>query len=206
MHWNVPPDALPGSAMFVLFWTAGLTTALLQLHGIHTLPQLHVIHTFLTLLQSSHTSFTFATTCSCSILTAVPILNASVGQCEKIIPCSLCLTSFFCHQQEKLVPPWLSFRVTKKLMCQSKVPTLAIKLARVILWRGCHGKVYVCRCSWPSSPANCRKNQLKNLLFSFFPQYWRSPHEFKPVWNGCINLIGQGCKRLRTSGKISIPL
>ena len=28
MHWNVPPDALPGSATFVLFWTAGLTTAL----------------------------------------------------------------------------------------------------------------------------------------------------------------------------------
>ena len=26
MHWNVPPDALPGSATFVLFWTAGLTT------------------------------------------------------------------------------------------------------------------------------------------------------------------------------------
>ena len=26
MHWNVPPDALPGSATFVLFWTAGVTT------------------------------------------------------------------------------------------------------------------------------------------------------------------------------------
>ena len=26
MHWNVLSDGLPGSAMFVLFWTAGLTT------------------------------------------------------------------------------------------------------------------------------------------------------------------------------------
>ena len=26
MHWNVPPDALPGSATFNVFWTAGLTT------------------------------------------------------------------------------------------------------------------------------------------------------------------------------------
>ena len=26
MHWNVPLDALHGSAMFVLFWTAGLVT------------------------------------------------------------------------------------------------------------------------------------------------------------------------------------
>ena len=31
MHWNVPPDALPGSATFVLFWTAGLTTVQLLL-------------------------------------------------------------------------------------------------------------------------------------------------------------------------------
>ena len=60
-------------------------------------------------------------------------------------------------------------------------------------------------CDLPALPT-AQKNQLKNLLFSFFPQYWRSPQEFEPVWNGCINLIGQGCERLRTSGKISIPL
>ena len=26
MHWNVPPDALPGSATLVYVWTAGLWT------------------------------------------------------------------------------------------------------------------------------------------------------------------------------------
>ena len=182
MHWNVPPDALSGSAMFVLFWTAGLTTALLQLHRIHTLPRLHaiptllqlhgihslpqlqVIHTFLTLLQSSHTSFTFATTCSCSILTAVPILNASVGQCETIMPCSWCLTSFFCHQEEKLVPPWLSF---KKLMCQSKVPTLAIKLASHSLerlsWQGVRLPVFM-----TFQPCQLQKESAKELTVLFF--------------------------------------
>ena len=56
----------------------------------------------------------------------------------------------------------------------------------------------------PALPT-AEKNQ-QNLLFSLFPQYWRSPQEFKPVWNGCVNSIGQGCKRLHTSEKISIPL
>ena len=33
MHWNVPPDALPGSATLVLFWTAGITTVKGNLHS-----------------------------------------------------------------------------------------------------------------------------------------------------------------------------
>ena len=64
------------------------------------------------------------------------------------------------------------------------------------------------RCTFAGSrdlPAlpTAEKQHLKHLLLSLFPQYWRTPHEFEPVWTVCINSIRQGFSRIR-SGNVSV--
>lgn len=38
--------------------------------------------------------------------------------------------------------------------------------------------------------------QLKQLLFSLFPEFWKNPAEFEPTWLLCFEAIEQKCKRL----------
>lgn len=129
--------------------------------------------------------------------------NVTVGQSGRK-PAQASLPSSAINKK-KLLPPKTVIQNNQSLMCPSKVPTLALKLAKESFF----GEDVMARCTFagtrelPALPTT-EKNHLKHLLLSLFPQYWRSPHEFEPVWNACINSIGQGCNRLRRSGKISI--
>ena len=92
--------------------------------------------------------------------------------------------------RKKLVPP--KFQYNQKLICRSKVP-----LAKESFF----GEEVMARCMLACTrdlPAllTAEKNQLKKILFFLFPQYLRLPQEFNPVWNGCINSIGQHYKHV----------
>ena len=39
--------------------------------------------------------------------------------------------------------------------------------------------------------------ELKKVMFTQFPQYWKNPVEFEPLWKKCLESVQQGCKRLR---------
>ncbi len=89
-----------------------------------------------------------------------------------------------------------------KLRCESKVGTLAVKLAKEAIF----GENVQKRCTvigertFPGLPIS-EVNTLKTVLFRQFPQYWRSKHEFESVWKSCVDSVGQACKRLRSARK-----
>ena len=64
-------------------------------------------------------------------------------------------------------------------MCPSKVPILALKLAK-------ESKEMMARCTaagsreLPPLPTT-ELHHLKHMLLTLFPQYWRSSHKFEPV-------------------------
>ena len=104
---------------------------------------------------------------------------------------------------KKLLPPKTVIQNNPSVMCPSKVPTLALKLAKESFL----GEV-MARCTFAGSRdlqdlPTSEKQHLKHLLLSLFPQYWRTPHEFEPVWTACINSIRQGFSHIR-SGKVSV--
>ena len=85
-----------------------------------------------------------------------------------------------------------------KLRSPSNVGTLAAKLAREAYF----GADVLAKCTvagdrdLPGLPIS-ELQQLKQTLFAQFPDYWRSPHEFEPLWSASTTSIGQLCKRLR---------
>ncbi len=80
----------------------------------------------------------------------------------------------------------------------SRVPTLAQKLAKEAYF----GDRVLKACTvmgfrqYPALPIK-ELTDLKQMLFSIFPQFWNNPVEFEPVWSACTDSIGQNCKRLR---------
>ncbi len=80
----------------------------------------------------------------------------------------------------------------------SRAPTLAQKLAEEAYF----GKHVLQACTvmgfrqYPALPVR-ELTDLKQMLFSLFPQLWNNPTEFEPVWAACTEAIGQKCKRLR---------
>ena len=89
-----------------------------------------------------------------------------------------------------------------KLVCESKVSTLALKLARESFF----GEDVMVQCTvagdreLPALPGH-ELELLKNQVLTLFPAYWNSLHEFEPVWTKCTAAIGQACKRLCTNTK-----
>ena len=85
-----------------------------------------------------------------------------------------------------------------KLRCESKIATLAVKLAKEALF----GEKILVRCTvvgertLPGLPI-AEVNELKTIIFRQFPQYWRAKHEFESVWKTIVDCVGQACKRLR---------
>ena len=85
-----------------------------------------------------------------------------------------------------------------KLRCESKVGTLAVKLAKEALFRD---KVLI-KCTvmgergLPGLPA-AELMELKKILFREFPHLWASRHEFEALWKVSVDSLGQACKRLR---------
>lgn len=91
-----------------------------------------------------------------------------------------------------------------KLRNPSNVGTLATKLAREAYF----GEDVLAKCTvagdrgLPGLPIE-ELRQLKQTLFAQFPTYWRSPHEFEPLWTTATTSVGQLCKRLRLHGNSS---
>ena len=49
---------------------------------------------------------------------------------------------------------------------------------------------------YPGLPFD-KLQELKQIVFERFPQYWKTPFEFEEVWKVCFDAVGQACKRLR---------
>jgi hypothetical protein len=85
-----------------------------------------------------------------------------------------------------------------KLRSPSNSGTLASKLAREAYF----GEDVLAKCTisgdrgLPGLPI-VELQQLKQTFFIQFPEYWRSPHEFEPLWSTATISIGQLCKTLR---------
>ena len=101
-----------------------------------------------------------------------------------------------------LLPVDAVIRKNPKLLCESKLPTLAQKLAKEAYF----SEAVMVQCTvagerdLPGLPEH-ELNQLKRKLLSLFPQYWWSPYEFEAQWKHAEELIGQACKRLRTNSR-----
>lgn len=85
-----------------------------------------------------------------------------------------------------------------KLHCESKIGTLAVKLARISIF----GDRVLMKCTvmgereLPGLPAT-ELMDLKRILFRLFPKLWGNRYEFEPLWKICVDALGQACKRLR---------
>ena len=102
--------------------------------------------------------------------------------------------------KEALMPTSQAFAKHHKLLVVSKAPTLATKLARdAYFGEGVLRRCTVMGCrEQPGLPIQ-ELNDLKQTMFSKFPQYWQNPVEFEDLWSQCVDGIGQLCKRLRKS-------
>jgi len=83
-----------------------------------------------------------------------------------------------------------------KLRGPSKLPTLAVKLAREAVF----GQKVMTQCT----PLGLREKPglplqelllIKKEIFLLLPDYWGCPSTFESVWADCIAAIGQACKR-----------
>ena len=83
-----------------------------------------------------------------------------------------------------------------KLQSQSSVGTLAAKLAREAFFGEVLAKCTVAGdCGLPGLPVQ-ELQRLKQTLLAQFPNYWKSPYEFEPLWKTSSESISQLCKRL----------
>ena len=79
-----------------------------------------------------------------------------------------------------------------------KVGSLSCKLAREAVF----GEDVLKRCTLkgnrhlPGLPSK-ELDELKSVMFSQYPQFWRAPVEFEPVWQKCLEAVQQASKRLR---------
>ena len=75
---------------------------------------------------------------------------------------------------------------------------LSVKLAQEVYF----GKKVMEKCTvsgcrdLPGLPI-AELGELKQLVFTQFPQFWKNPIEFEPLWVKCIVAINQSCKKLR---------
>ena len=101
--------------------------------------------------------------------------------------------------KDKLIPVERVIQKYPKLKGESKAGTLACKIAREAIFgtkvmRGCTpgGSREL-----PGLPSRELK-ELKKVMFTQFPQFWKSREEFEPIWKKCLESVQQLCKRLRT--------
>ena len=99
---------------------------------------------------------------------------------------------------KKLVEVKVVIMKYPKLRNISKASTLSVKLAKEAIF----GEDVMKQCTvagtreYPGLPFN-ELQQLKQIVFERFPQYWKTPFEFEDVWKVCFDAVGQACKRLR---------
>ena len=90
-------------------------------------------------------------------------------------------------------------KIYPSLHKENVVGKLAVKLAKESFF----GTEVLRRCTfmgcrdYPVLPIK-KFNELKQAIFSLFPNYWNHQVEFETkIWSVCANSIGQLCKRLR---------
>ena len=100
--------------------------------------------------------------------------------------------------KEKLAEVKVVITKYPKLKMVSKASTLTVKLAKEAIF----GEDVMKRCTvagtreYPDLPFD-KLQELKQIVFEQFPQYWKTPFEFEDVWKICFEALGQACKRLR---------
>ena len=100
--------------------------------------------------------------------------------------------------KDKLASPQVILSKYYKLRGDALAGTLGVKLAREAYFGPEVMKLCTVRGNrgFPGLP-HAELCQLKQTLFSVFPQFWANPVEFEPVWTKCSAAIGQACKALR---------
>lgn len=137
---------------------------------------------------------------SSEIKKSTPILSEDTEPPKPLFPAITgknCLPSSEI-KKSKLVSAGVVINKYAKMKTESKVGTLAVKLARQAYF----GDEVMQKCTvqgireFPGLPS-AELCLLKKEIFSMFPQFWRNPSEFEAVWSTCVSCIGQACKRLR---------
>ena len=106
-------------------------------------------------------------------------------------------------EKEKLQDPSTVLAKYPKLRCESRIATLAVKLAKDSFF----GVKTLSKCTvmgereLPGLP-RAELLELKKLLFLQFPNFWNSKQQFEPIWKQCIDAVGQLCKRERCKGTV----
>ena len=101
-------------------------------------------------------------------------------------------------EKEKLQDPSAVLAKYPKFRCESRIATLAVKLAKDAYF----GVKILSKCTvmgereLPGLP-RAELSELKKLLFLQFPNFWHSKQQFEPIWKLCIDAVGQLCKRER---------
>ena len=99
--------------------------------------------------------------------------------------------------KSRLIDPDVIIRKYPYYQTVSRIGTLAQRLAQESYFgddvlEKC--TVMGCRDS-PALPIK-ELNDLKQKIFSLFPQFWNNAAQFESVWVSCFNAIGQRCKRI----------
>lgn len=100
--------------------------------------------------------------------------------------------------KNELVTTDVFFQRHQNLKGESRAGMLSVKLAREVYFgKKVMGKCTVSGCrDLPGLPI-AELDELKQLVFMQFPQFWKSPMEFEPLWVKCIEAINQSCKKIR---------
>ena len=100
-----------------------------------------------------------------------------------------------------LVQPMEVLEKYPKLICLSKIPTLAVRLSKEAYF----GKSIMAKCtvrgtgSYHALPEE-ELTEIKGFLFGLcHPRMTTTRCEFENTWKSCVDSIGQACKALRTS-------
>lgn len=97
-----------------------------------------------------------------------------------------------------LRPPEFTVQCHRILTSESKIHTLALKLATESYFgTKVMAQCTVMGCSAYKGLPISELNNLKQFLFSKLVKYWSAPHDFEPVWSRCVASIGHGCTRAR---------
>ena len=98
-----------------------------------------------------------------------------------------------------LRPPELTVQCHRNLTTESKIHTLALKLATESYFGlKVMGQCTVMGCTQYKGLPIIELNSLKQFLFSKLVKYWSAPHDFEPIWSRCVASIGHGCTRARS--------
>ena len=129
--------------------------------------------------------------------------DSSEHKCVKIKPSRKAVNILSSSQinQTGLIDPDIIIKRYANYHTLSRISTLAQRLAS----KSYFGDDVLEKCTvmgcrdHPALPLK-ELNDLKQKIFSLFPQFWANPIQFEDTWTNCANAIGQRCKRNKRKG------